>query len=125
MKTATPNRADAGPTARPRDVALLVEQVFEDLRQRRLTEARERTESLKRLVAHGAAAIPAASVAVEAPTDPASAEIQEPGIASQESEIKNSVPESPQLDADADAGKTAADDADRESFFDEDEPLSE
>lgn len=42
------------PTARPRDVALLVEQVFEDLRQRRLDEARERTEWLKRLVAKGA-----------------------------------------------------------------------
>lgn len=42
-------------TARPRDVALLVEQVFEDLRQRRLDDARERTEWLKRLVASGAA----------------------------------------------------------------------
>ena len=41
-------------TARPRDVALLVEQVFEDLRQRRLDAARERTEWLKRLVAKGA-----------------------------------------------------------------------
>ena len=42
-------------TARPRDVALLVEQVFEDLRQRRLDDARERTEWLTRLVASGAA----------------------------------------------------------------------
>ena len=41
------------PTARPRDVAVLVEQVFEDLRQRRLDDARERTEWLKRLVAKG------------------------------------------------------------------------
>ncbi len=41
-------------TAGPRDVALLVEQVFEDLRQRRLDAARERTEWLKRLVAKGA-----------------------------------------------------------------------
>ena len=42
------------PMAHPRDVALLVEQVFEDLRQRRLDNARERTEWLKRLVANGA-----------------------------------------------------------------------
>lgn len=37
--------------AQPRDVALLVDQVFEDLRQRRLADARQRTEWLKQLVA--------------------------------------------------------------------------
>lgn len=43
--------ADQEPLARPRDVAVLVEQVFEDLRQRRLDEARQRTQWLKQLVA--------------------------------------------------------------------------
>lgn len=41
----------AGSAAQPRDVALLVDQVFEDLRQRRLADARQRTEWLKQLVA--------------------------------------------------------------------------
>ena len=36
--------------ARPRDVAVLVEQVFEDLRQRRLDQARQRTAWLKQIV---------------------------------------------------------------------------
>ncbi len=53
-------------TARPRDVALLVEQVFEDLRQRRLDAARERTEWLKRLVAKGADPILAPADSAEA-----------------------------------------------------------
>lgn len=43
--------AGQDPPARPRDVAVLVEQVFEDLRQRRLDEARQRTQWLKQLVA--------------------------------------------------------------------------
>ena len=42
--------ADLEQIARPRDVALLVEQVFEDLRQRRLDQARQRTAWLKQLV---------------------------------------------------------------------------
>lgn len=41
---------DAMPKVRPQDVSVLVEQVFEDLRQRRLNEARQRTEWLKQLV---------------------------------------------------------------------------
>jgi hypothetical protein len=36
--------------SRPRDVAVLVEQVFEDLRQRRLDHARQRTSWLKQVV---------------------------------------------------------------------------
>lgn len=39
---------------RPQDLAVLVEQVFEDLRQRRLSDARDRTEWLKRTVANSA-----------------------------------------------------------------------
>ena len=42
--------ADLEQIARPRDVALLVEQVFEDLRQRRLDQARQRTAWLKQIV---------------------------------------------------------------------------
>ena len=42
--------ADLEQVARPRDVALLVEQVFEDLRQRRLDQARQRTAWLKQIV---------------------------------------------------------------------------
>ena len=45
----------AGSAAQPRDVALLVDQVFEDLRQRRLADARQRTEWLKQLVARRSA----------------------------------------------------------------------
>lgn len=52
-KEQTPVAEPSKATARPRDVALLVEQVFEDLRQRRLDDARERTEWLKRLVTSG------------------------------------------------------------------------
>ncbi len=44
-----------GSAAQPRDVALLVDQVFEDLRQRRLADARQRTEWLKQLVARRSA----------------------------------------------------------------------
>lgn len=62
---ATPTEAKVG----PRDVAVLVELVFEDLRQHRLTAARERTEWLKRLVAKGAS---------EASNHPALEETTEP-----------------------------------------------
>lgn len=52
--TATP--ATASPSAgaerpvRPQEVSVLVQQVFDDLRQRRLSDARKRTEWLKQLV---------------------------------------------------------------------------
>ena len=42
--------AETEQVARPRDVAVLVEQVFEDLRQRRLDQARQRTAWLKQIV---------------------------------------------------------------------------
>lgn len=41
---------DDEPSVRPQDVSILVEQVFEDLRLRRLNDARQRTEWLKQLV---------------------------------------------------------------------------
>ena len=49
--------------ARPRDVALLVEQVFEDLRQRRLDQARQRTAWLKQIVARRESALEETSAA--------------------------------------------------------------
>lgn len=44
------SNADPERIVRPRDVAVLVEQVFEDLRQRRLDQARQRTAWLKQVV---------------------------------------------------------------------------
>lgn len=51
-----PADEDAEPSVRPRDVSVLVEQVFEDLRQRRVNDARQRTEWLKQLVKKRASA---------------------------------------------------------------------
>ena len=51
MATQLTDTLPEGSAAQPRDVALLVDQVFEDLRQRRLADARQRTEWLKQLVA--------------------------------------------------------------------------
>jgi hypothetical protein len=48
--TADSTPAELDQAARPRDVAVLVEQVFEDLRQRRFDQARQRTAWLKQLV---------------------------------------------------------------------------
>ena len=44
------SKANDEPSVRPQDVSILVEQVFEDLRLRRLNDARQRTEWLKQLV---------------------------------------------------------------------------
>lgn len=68
-----PSSADAEPSVRPQDVSVLVEQVFEDLRQRRLNDARQRTEWLKQLVKKRGPATPAkaAEKAVSSDTDDA------------------------------------------------------
>ena len=48
--SAESHREEGETAVRPHDVSILVEQVFEDLRQRRLTDARKRTDWLKQLV---------------------------------------------------------------------------
>ena len=58
--------ADLEQIARPRDVALLVEQVFEDLRQRRLDQARQRTAWLKQIVIRRESALEETSAAKQA-----------------------------------------------------------
>lgn len=60
-------RAEAELSVRPQDVAVLVEQVFEDLRQRRLNDARQRTAWLKQLVKQRAPASPAKVLGEEVP----------------------------------------------------------
>ena len=60
--------ADLEQAARPRDVAVLVEQVFEDLRQRRLDQARQRTAWLKQLVSRREPALEESSAAKQAGT---------------------------------------------------------
>ena len=64
--------ADLEQAARPRDVAVLVEQVFEDLRQRRLDQARQRTAWLKQLVSRREPALEETSAAKQAgiPAEP-------------------------------------------------------
>lgn len=52
----SPADEHAEPSVRPQDVSVLVEQVFEDLRQRRVNDARQRTEWLKQLVKQRASA---------------------------------------------------------------------
>lgn len=54
------------PPAQPRDVAVLIEQVFEDLRQRRMEDARQRTEWLKQLVIQRSPTHPANALSQEA-----------------------------------------------------------
>jgi|GEM_PF-898374 len=49
-KEKMPSNVDDEPSIRPQDVSILVEQVFEDLRLRRLNDARQRTEWLRQLV---------------------------------------------------------------------------
>ena len=58
--------ADLEPITRPRDVAVLVEQVFEDLRQRRLDQARQRTAWLKQIVTRRESALEETSAAKQA-----------------------------------------------------------
>lgn len=60
------SHADLEQIARPRDVALLVEQVFEDLRQRRLDQARQRTAWLKQIVIRRESALEVTSAAKQA-----------------------------------------------------------
>ena len=60
------SHADLEQVARPRDVALLVEQVFEDLRQRRLDQARQRTAWLKQIVTSRESALEETSAAKQA-----------------------------------------------------------
>ncbi len=62
----TSSNADDVPSVRPQDVSILVEQVFEDLRLRRLNDARQRTEWLKQLVMKRASASTANVVGEEA-----------------------------------------------------------
>ncbi len=62
---ASPNASDE-PSVRPQDVSILIEQVFEDLRLRRLDDARQRTEWLKQLVMKRAPASTANVVGEEA-----------------------------------------------------------
>ncbi len=65
--------ADLERVARPRDVAVLVEQVFEDLRQRRMDQARQRTAWLKQIVTRRELAV---EEALSSKTDSVSAEPQ-------------------------------------------------
>lgn len=54
--TANASTEKVEPEFRPRDVSVLVDQVFEDLRRRRMNAARQRTEWLKQLVSKRTAA---------------------------------------------------------------------
>jgi hypothetical protein len=115
-ETATPNRVEAEPTARPRDVAVLVEQVFENLRQRRITAARERTEQLRQLVAKSAkgtnSSIPFESTPRQAPAEGNS----------ETTGSKIQLLEEPAMSRE---NPMSADDAeDLDKFFDDDEPLN-
>lgn len=56
---------DSEPAVRPRDVSVLIDQVFEDLRQRRMNDARQRTEWLKQLVRNRAPGNPSKVVEEE------------------------------------------------------------
>ena len=61
-------RAEIVPSVRAQDVSVLVEQVFEDLRQRRLSDARQRTAWLKQLVKQRAPATSSRHPREEIPT---------------------------------------------------------
>ena len=69
---------DAEPAVRPQDVSVLVEQVFEDLRQRRMNDARQRTEWLKQLVRNRAPANPSKVVGEESSIDTEESRSSEP-----------------------------------------------
>lgn len=94
---------NAQPATRPQDVSALVEQVFEDLRQRRMNDARQRTEWLKQLVRKRAPASPSDVVAGESPVASEDKHLEEPR----------------RLDVDLRA--TAVEKPAPESFFDEEE----
>ena len=105
-------------TIRSRDVAQLVEQVFEDLRQHRLTEARERTEQLKRLVARGSAA-ESKDVIADDPAQPANAAVDHP----EETQLPETSDESP-VDVAIEAA-LSTDDSENEAIFDVEVPTHE
>ena len=69
---------DAESAVRPQDVSVLVEQVFEDLRQRRMNDARQRTEWLKQLVRNRAPANPSKVVGEESSIDTEESRSSEP-----------------------------------------------
>lgn len=73
-----PPSVDAEPAVRPQDVSVLVEQVFEDLRQRRLNDARQRTEWLKQLVKKRGPAGPAKEAEKAVSPDTGDARSDEP-----------------------------------------------
>jgi hypothetical protein len=105
-------------TIQTRDVAQLVEQVFEDLRQHRLTEARERTEQLKRLVARSSTS-KVLDVTVDGPAQPANAVGDHPA----ETQLPEHSNESP-VDVVNEAA-TSTDDSENENFFDVEVPTHE
>ena len=101
-------RAEAGLSVRPQDVSVLVEQVFEDLRQRRLNDARQRTAWLKQLVKQRAPASPAKVLGEEVPA----------ASDGERSDGERSV-EPRRLESDPQA--TAVEKSAPETFFDDDE----
>ncbi len=115
--SATTIRA-AESTARTRDVAQLVEQVFEDLRQHRLTEARERTEQLRRLVARSST-VTQMDVTTDDPAQTANAVVDQPA----ETQLPENRNESP-VDVRNETAKST-DNRDNETFFDVEVPTRE
>lgn len=113
-ETATPNRVETEPTARPRDVAVLVEQVFENLRQRRISAARERTEQLRHLVANSAKGTHRSAPLKAAPSQ-TSPEHKGEATGSKIQLLDEPTNGESQL---------PVDDTDLENFFDDDEPVS-
>lgn len=97
---------DAETSVRPQDVSVLVEQVFEDLRQRRMDDARQRTEWLKQLVRKRAPASSANGV--------------EDGASMETSENHSGEPRRLNVDPQA----TAVEKAVPETFFDDEESTS-
>lgn len=98
--------ASSETVTRPQDVSVLVEQVFEDLRQRRMDDARKRTEWLKHLVKKRASASPSNAVAEESPAATEASHFNEPR----------------RLDVDPQA--TAVKKVVSETFFDDEESTS-
>lgn len=97
---------DSEPAIRPRDVSVLIDQVFEDLRQRRMNDARQRTEWLKQLVRN------------RAPANPSKVAGEESSVMT--GEERSSEPR--RLDVDSQA--TAVEKPALETFFDDEENKS-
>ncbi len=106
------------PMTRTRDVAQLVEQVFEDLRQHRLTEARERTEQLKRLVARRSTA-ESMDVTADIPAQTANGAVDHPA----ETQLSENRNESPGGAANESAQPTG--NSENESFLNDEVPTHE